>query len=399
LLVSKCLDIQELRLPQRVARTLLCTRAAGSAQYTMRLRLTLIASLILAPSVAAAQTTTTTTPQVNEPTIVIANGSAAAFNQATCNSGGGSAITYDLPSSFSAGAKITIYITDQSTCSNPPPSTVITTLQSQTALTTSNQTNTLSIEGSVLEPSCPANVTKDFLVCAVTTVPQASTTGTTTTDTAAYTAQVTVTYDSQPPNAPSLTSATAGDSAIYLTWGTQSDVDHFIAYYKTDGPAPTGVENICNEIAVDSGTSNGLGGGTTGCLVDSGELGTCDDVGVPPGPDAGPPDTGAAIPPFDPTGYQAFQFNDGTAGSGKVSGLVNNQRYTFVLVAVDLAGNVSPGSNSLDGTPLAVLDFYKQYRCAGGDEKGGFGCSTAGAVLVPAGALGIVALLRRRRKA
>ena len=123
------------------------------------------------------------------------------------------------------------------------------------------------------------------------------------------------------------------------------------------------------------------------------------DAAAPAGPDAGPPDTGAPLPAFDSTGYSSTTFSDGTASGGKVTGLVNDQRYRFVLVAVDAAGNASQGSNAVDGTPLAVQDFYKRYRCAGGAETGGFGCSTAGAVLLPAGTLGLLALVRRRRKA
>jgi hypothetical protein len=70
-----------------------------------------------------------------------------------------------------------------------------------------------------------------------------------------------------------------------------------------------------------------------------------------------------------------------------------------MLVATDEAGNVSPGGKSVTGTPLRVDDFFRRYRGAGGEEMGGFGCSSAGMVAVPAVAISILALLRRRRGA
>ncbi len=93
-----------------------------------------------------------------------------------------------------------------------------------------------------------------------------------------------------------------------------------------------------------------------------------------------------------------------SVGSYPVKGLTNSAPYTVVVSAVDGFGNVGPPSAEVCATPLAVNDFYKVYRLAGGSAGGGF--CTLEAVGAPTGAslasvgFGAIAfgLARRRRR-
>ncbi|MBI5548654.1 MAG: hypothetical protein HY901_32635 [Deltaproteobacteria bacterium] len=152
-----------------------------------------------------------------------------------------------------------------------------------------------------------------------------------------------------------------------------------------------------------SGASDPCGGASASL----GEADAGADAGAA-GPDASTPDAGPLPPPFDsstwcsgldPSVCGSKTVNDGTVTKNVLRDLINDQRYQFVLVAVDEAGNQSAGSDALDATPLVVQDFYRRYRCSGGTEKGGFGCSaSSAALLLPGSALLVVALLRRRRR-
>lgn len=325
-----------------------------------------------------------------EPTLEISTGMSAAFNQTACQDPTSAvSVVYDIPSSY-IGTKATIFITDSGSCPDDPPNAE-STLLSQTTLTANNLTNTITIKGTKFVAECPANVTQEFLVCMVIKQTGYNTTGTST-DSKIFDDSVTITYDSTQPGKPVITGSTGVDSAVVFTWDKQDGVDHWVVYYKTNGKAPDENTDICSTISTGSSGLNecaaydyDAGDGLDACTVRP-------DAGL----DAGP--TWDASPSFDGTGWESATISDGTAGTGRVSGLVNDQQYVFVLVAVDLAGNESTGSESVTGTPLTVHDFYRRYQCAGGQEKGGFGCSTAGmAVLLPAAALGVLALLRRRR--
>lgn len=78
--------------------------------------------------------------------------------------------------------------------------------------------------------------------------------------------------------------------------------------------------------------------------------------------------------------------------------LQNDAGYQIYVVARDRYGNISDPANAGVGIPIAVSDFYNHYREAGGDAKGGGGCSTAGSSLwIAFGALGVALFFRRRR--
>jgi hypothetical protein len=89
--------------------------------------------------------------------------------------------------------------------------------------------------------------------------------------------------------------------------------------------------------------------------------------------------------------------------SYRISGLQNGIYYGVGVAAVDRYGNISPITDVRYGKPIPTVDFYTEYREAGGNAEGGF-CAIAGwrgrpGVLALA-ALAVVGLVvvRRRRK-
>lgn len=78
-----------------------------------------------------------------------------------------------------------------------------------------------------------------------------------------------------------------------------------------------------------------------------------------------------------------------------VSGLRNDVEYEVVAYAVDAADNTSAGSEALRGTPRKTDGFFGQYRSLGGEERGGCASAPVSSLLPLAGLL--LALARRRR--
>lgn len=83
---------------------------------------------------------------------------------------------------------------------------------------------------------------------------------------------------------------------------------------------------------------------------------------------------------------------------GRVDGLVNDTEYTVEVSSVDdagssaSAGNESPRSEPVTGTPVPSVDFWAHYHDAGGQEQGG--CASAGT----AGLLALLVLFGLRRR-
>ncbi len=82
------------------------------------------------------------------------------------------------------------------------------------------------------------------------------------------------------------------------------------------------------------------------------------------------------------------------ATSTRVSGLQNGVLYDVVVYGFSEGNNESDASNTVQGTPVQVLDFWRLYKTDGGRELGG--CSTGGAGLGALLALVPLALRRRR---
>jgi hypothetical protein len=80
-----------------------------------------------------------------------------------------------------------------------------------------------------------------------------------------------------------------------------------------------------------------------------------------------------------------------------ITGLTNTVLYDIQLFAVDGAGNVSTASAVAQVEPLHTVGFFETLRNDGGTETGG-GCAISGSMLVPLAALGLLRALARRSR-
>ena len=112
----------------------------------------------------------------------------------------------------------------------------------------------------------------------------------------------------------------------------------------------------------------------------------------------------AAFQNLDPN-YLCSGLLPPSQASTRISILQNGIHYTVGVASVDTHGNASPILSGFVQTPVPTVDFYQEYRQAGGQSTGGY-CSLTGrgarlgAISFAAGS-GLVALIifRRRRRA
>ncbi|MEW5743747.1 MAG: MXAN_2561 family MXYO-CTERM-anchored protein [Myxococcota bacterium] len=138
-----------------------------------------------------------------------------------------------------------------------------------------------------------------------------------------------IVYDTQPPTAPTITDATALDNSARVNFSVSSDAAVVIAEVRAQGTAD----------------------------------------------------------------FSAGGEVLASAGSIKVSGLVNGTTYDIRLRAKDEAGNVGEPSDPVAVTPIKTIGFWGAYRYKGGTDQGG--CSSAPGLLFP---LALLWTLRRRRR-
>lgn len=224
--------------------------------------------------------------------------------------------------------------------------------------------------------TCPANTTLTAHFCAVVHQPPDQFNFN---DTVIGSQRLTVTYDSEPPSTPTGVSATGGEQTIYLSW-TSENVARFHVYYRPVTP-PVDQSNPCPPMD-DGITDAGIG------VV---------DAGVEPDAGSGEVDSGTAEPQSLDE-FRVHTVNDGSVRRTSIPNLENDRIYELYIVAEDAAGNRSPESAHVFAEPQVVADFYRRYRCQGGGEEGGFGCSTSGVAMAPLAGLLALALLRRTRK-
>lgn len=126
--------------------------------------------------------------------------------------------------------------------------------------------------------------------------------------------QIDITVDLDPPGAPELTSVSAGDRRLDLTWTDESNTEDvtYTVYWDDED-------------------------------LDESNLGSAHSDG------------GIA--------NLSFAIEDDT--------LDNGIDYEVAVAAVDEAGNESGLSNSLVGTPIETLDFWEHYKSNGGTDPGG----------------------------
>jgi hypothetical protein len=98
--------------------------------------------------------------------------------------------------------------------------------------------------------------------------------------------------------------------------------------------------------------------------------------------------------PVDPSLASTVVSGRASAENLRVGGLVNGVAYNVSVRAFSDADNPSDPSNSLQGTPQPVDDFFETYKAFGGRETGGCGNGGVG-LLALAGAAALLALRRR----
>jgi len=151
--------------------------------------------------------------------------------------------------------------------------------------------------------------------------------------------QITVTFDSQGPPAPSVT-ASPGDTTVTVAADDTADT-------STTNPVIS-MEVFFRATPVDGGS----------------------------------------VDPW--TDYGSIAANQ---GSLTVGGLADGQSYDFACNATDQAGNTGPMSSPVSATPILTDGFFGVYLAEGGHERGG--CSSA-VGLAPC--LALTLLLRRHRR-
>ena len=119
--------------------------------------------------------------------------------------------------------------------------------------------------------------------------------------------------------------------------------------------------------------------------------------------DNAPATSSGGIVNLDPN-YLCSGLLPASATSHRIGGLQNGIPYGVAVVAVDKFYNVSNISNIFYATPIPTVDFYSEYRSAGGTAQGGY-CMLAGrhtrpgvVVILCLAGLGIVLRSRSKRR-
>ena len=362
-----------------------------------------IALAVLVPQTASAQTSTIT--------LAFVEGEKTGFNQADCKAKKTKSVRYECNY---PGTEFMVFLSSGSCPDEPPDGAVM--VRNKVTVGADGVAGVAEIKAEDVNEDCPDDTTSTIRLCAVAGFKSTNVYGGSTTWQVYDRSELTLTYDSEPPSAPKLAETVGGENSIHLTWEGGSDVDQWIACYEKIGEAPSAFEDACGagretsaleedpgrdyRGASDGGGEDDAGVEETGESEDAGvaeDAGETGDAGETA--DAGGESGSGTLSPAEQLATCALQFRfaDGSARKGAITKLVNNQKYGVKLFAMDAAGNLSPPSAALTATPQQVYDFYERYRCQGGAEEGGFGCSAgAGMTLLPLAGLAVLGLLRRR---
>jgi hypothetical protein len=224
---------------------------------------------------------------------------------------------------------------------------------------------------------------------------------------------ITLSADTQLPEAPIGPSATSGDGAITLNWtlpptGSLQPIGYQVLCADTSGAPVASVHaNFAgaNEPGYSTCTPNGL---QRKAIATAGTTTGGDDGGVTPLPDmalATAPLQGASAGRGPGMGAQGTGPDGGTAGDGgvtdctadpthtcgglnhldhaflcshqlsatttqtRIEGLTNGETYQFIIVGFDNFGNASP-SDVLYASPQPVEDLWRRFRDEGGQKQG-----------------------------
>ncbi|NBD08540.1 hypothetical protein FOF48_05765 [Corallococcus sp. Z5C101001] len=190
-----------------------------------------------------------------------------------------------------------------------------------------------------------------------------------------------VDYDPEPPATPVIAKVIVRDSALSV---------------QVDGAEDD--STIAVEAAMVAATSSDAGTGDAG----TGDAGTqdagTDDAGTADaGPDAGGQGLVGALAVEGTTGPVTRVTKAAGEGNVVLTGLVNGVTYRIQATVTDAAGNVSPGSATVDATPVKSNGLFDKYIEDGGEERGG--CAATGGGIAGGAVLAALSLwLSSRRK-
>lgn len=286
-------------------------------------------------------------------------------------------VYYDCGSNL--GIKLVIYASPSGACTNVPGTDAIILLSERTISTGSECSGTLSIDPSdIVGDSCECNTTQSLQLCAATKY-QAYNYETLLTEWVEdETVSLSISYDSKPPTAPTLDKADPGDEALHLSFSGPSDITEYVACARavagsSEEEGESGEEGGETEAVVDE-VSAIVRAAVGDVPTRDGETETDATEGEDTGTEA---ICEVGVSPLEDCEKTATFSGSGTT-SGVIRDLVNGQAYSVTIVGRDAAGNYSPVSDAIEGTPMDVQDFFEAYVEAGGGEEGGFGCASAG---------------------
>jgi hypothetical protein len=207
-----------------------------------------------------------------------------------------------------------------------------------------------------------------------------------------------ISLDGTPPPAPTGVVVEGGNEALEVSWVTEA----------IDNPDLAGYLVFCMRgdglVVFDPGFFNNQY--STGQILCSASA---------PAPSTGLTSSAAGVttatevgaPPFFQSLNSAYLCSDRLSPSQlntRLRILQNGIPYTVGVAAVDTSGNISPITNAFVQRPVPTIDFYQEYRGAGGQSPGGY-CSLAGrhveigaiSLLAGCGFLALIIFRRRRR--
>lgn len=250
-------------------------------------------------------------------------------------------------------------------------------------------------------------------------------------------AKVALSVDLNGPTPPGSVSAGIGDTALIVNWAASGDttVQSYTVYCDppaAGNPAPDATPTTTTTdagftlVCVDGGFSDGGFDDSGDALPGSPLDGGCTEVPnsstttppsskcpskilIPSGgtqtkDEAGTTQTVGAKQTFIDSAYACGSAGSATSTGTTVKNLVNGTFYTIAVAGTDNFGNVGPLSDPDCKTPQLVVDFWSEYRAAGGLAGGGFcnvdgvGAPASAAPLLVFGGWAVVSMIRRRRK-
>ncbi len=212
-----------------------------------------------------------------------------------------------------------------------------------------------------------------------------------------------LTLDGTPPPAPTGLEVKGGNEALEISWAaadtTSSDLAGYLLFCTRTDSLQVFSKSFYDDQYFTRQTTCGTDT-TTSALTDStswadstSQVSSVESPAVAVG-------APAPIAALDKA-YMCSGLISAQTTSFRLATLQNGVPYTVGLAAVDTLGNASVIDTAYVQTPIPTRDFYREYRDAGGQAKGGY-CTLAGRRVRPSGlvlgalGLGTAWLLRRR---